>query len=145
MKTMPKIINLAELWRPENMKIQHKVPLGSIVEVDIDMDNGWGPYQIVKREGFGEYGEVIIGITGKLRMFVVSHDRDCDGTPLYTIAAKPIAPPINCVERIKYEGLVQFCFDGVSEEAIKIVPVEPEPVEIWSDWIARFTQLFYRV
>ena len=45
--------------RENNLKVKHKIPLGSLVEVDI--------------EGHEENG---------VRLFVISHDRDCDGTPL---------------------------------------------------------------
>lgn len=49
--------------RENNMKTEHKIPLGSLVEVNI-------PY-------IEEHG---------VRLFVVSHERDCDGTPLYTLS-----------------------------------------------------------
>lgn len=49
--------------RENNLKAEHKIPLGSLVEVDI--------------EGHEENG---------VRLFVISHDRDCDGTPLYTLS-----------------------------------------------------------
>jgi hypothetical protein len=49
--------------KQNNMDIQHKIPIGTLVEVY------W--------EG-GEYNGV--------RLFVVEHVRDCDGTPLYNLS-----------------------------------------------------------
>lgn len=49
--------------RENNLKAEHKIPLGSLVEVNI-------PY-------IEEHG---------VRLFVVSHERDCDGSPLYTLS-----------------------------------------------------------
>lgn len=55
-------------WREENLEKQHKIPLDSIVEVlPFDEENDYGDH------------------TG-LRLFVVGHDRDCDGTPLYSLS-----------------------------------------------------------
>ncbi len=135
-----KVISYSALMRPENMKLTHKIPLGSIVEVDVDMDNGWGPYEIVKRPGFGEYGEVIIGIVGKLRMFVVSHDRDCDGTPLYSVSSLCVEPPKGTENMWRYHFFARFYMRGISEESIKVVDVTPEPIETWDEFRSKMMQ-----
>ena len=44
-------------WKEKNMLIEHKIPIGSLVELE---------------EG--------------VRLFIVKHTRDCDGTPLYVLA-----------------------------------------------------------
>jgi hypothetical protein len=130
-----RIISYSALMRPENMKLTHTIPLGSIVEVDVDMDNGWGPYEIVKRPGFGEYGEVIIGIIGKLRMFVVSHDRDCDGTPLYSIASSPIIPSKEQgIEMMRYHYFVRFYMSGINGDNMVVIPVAPEKIKSWDEF-----------
>jgi hypothetical protein len=53
----------------------HNIPVGALVEFDYDE---WG----------GRNEETFI--KGKARMFVVHHDRDCDGTPLYSLAMEKI-------------------------------------------------------
>jgi len=128
--SMPRVVSYSRLFRAENMQIQHKIPLGTIVEIDVDMDNGWGPYRIVR---YGDR-EIIIGIIGKIRMFVVKHARDCDGTPLYCVASAPVGPPSEFVEHLKYRGLVRFCMDGIDEESMKVVGVPPVEVRSWEQY-----------
>lgn len=53
--------------RENNSAIAHKIPIGSLVE-------------IVSEDDEFEW----IGV----RMYVVDHSRDCDGTPLYVIGPK---------------------------------------------------------
>lgn len=52
--------------RENNLKIPHAIPLKTFVEVDLDYSESHG-----------------------CRGFVVEHQRDCDGTPLYGIAFDP--------------------------------------------------------
>ena len=52
-------------WRQENAEMTHNIPIGTLVEL-LDDD--------------GEYAGV--------RLYVVSHDRDCDMTPLYSMAPR---------------------------------------------------------
>lgn len=56
-------------WRQENLEKHHAIPLGTLVEVE--------PWD---EQSEHEYGGA--------RLFVASHDRDCDGTPLYSLAMK---------------------------------------------------------
>ena len=55
--------------KEENLGVQHGIPVGSLVEVE------W-------HQWFGD------GVCqwNKARLWVISHDRDCDGTPLYSIS-----------------------------------------------------------
>jgi hypothetical protein len=57
-------------WREENLEKEHTIPIGSLVEL-----------------GDPEYPDFRDG----LRLHVIDHGRDCDGTPLYTlgIAGEP--------------------------------------------------------
>jgi hypothetical protein len=65
------LINIADLtnpetgktYREENEALSHNIPLGTLVEVVSEEPDQNG-----------------------LRLFVVSHDRDCDGTPLYSLS-----------------------------------------------------------
>ena len=61
-------------WREENLEKEHNIPLKTLVEV----------------EGSG------------LRMYVVKHMRDCDGTPLYGLSADYNWGEINNGEVFKY-------------------------------------------
>jgi len=71
---MIQVVNVADLinpdtgktWRQENAERQHNIPIGALVELKGDEYNN-------KREG--------------VRLYVVSHDRDCDMTPLYSMSA----------------------------------------------------------
>ena len=62
--------------RENNNALIHNIPLGSLVEILPDM---WEM----------ESGEVSIS-TG-LRLYVVNHGRDCNGTPLYDLSFDPDA------------------------------------------------------
>lgn len=70
---MIQLINIADLknpdtgktYREENNALTHKIPLGVMVEVKGD-----------------EYDTKMNG----LRLWVVKHTRDCDGTPLYGLS-----------------------------------------------------------
>lgn len=56
-------------WKQENLEKHHTIPLGTLVEIET-----WD------EQSEHEYGGA--------RLFVASHDRDCDGTPLYALSMK---------------------------------------------------------
>jgi len=56
--------------RENNMAKKHEIPLGSLVEITYE-----------------DYPDEINPVNG-LRLFVVNHSRDCDGTPLYDLSFK---------------------------------------------------------
>ncbi len=56
--------------RENNMEQKHEIPLGSLVEITY--------------EGYDDDENPVNG----LRLFVVKHSRDCDGTPLYDLSFK---------------------------------------------------------
>jgi hypothetical protein len=58
-------------WREENAARPHKIPLGALVEVRRDPEDG-------EQADSG------------LRLFVVEHSRDCDQTPLYLLSFKTV-------------------------------------------------------
>jgi hypothetical protein len=71
--TLMNIANIIEAngktVRQNNLEKKHNIPLGSIVEITYnDSDE--------EQNTFG------------LRLFVVDHARDCDGTPLYTLSSR---------------------------------------------------------
>lgn len=69
------LINIADIinpetgksYRHENNEKKHNIELGRLVEINFD-----DSYSVDKKKG--------------LRLFVVSHHRDCDGTPLYGLS-----------------------------------------------------------
>lgn len=74
--------------REANLARKHRIPIGSLVE----LDNG-------------------------CRLFVVKHERDCDGAPLYTLAPDK---PAQLYEYLR----------GYSEELLKVVrPFENDKTE----------------
>jgi len=84
--------------KQNNLTIEHSIPFDTLVEVDI-------PYS--------EYH--------KMRMYVVSHERDCDGTPLYGLSYKGKR---RTVMHEPY-SLLHNCsiFSGFSDECLKIVEI----------------------
>lgn len=56
-------------WKENNLAIQHDIPIGTLVE-------------IIYKSEYEEEDESTYG----LRLFVVNHSRDCDGTPLYDMS-----------------------------------------------------------
>ena len=69
MKNIADITNpkTGKTYREENEAKMHNIPLGTLVEVVLDADDS------------------AIASNG-LRLFVVAHERDCDGTPLYALS-----------------------------------------------------------
>ena len=82
-----------------NMEKPHNISIGTLVEVQYDEWMGDGACT-----------------KAHARLWVISHDRDCDGTPLYTLSpykktpfdgAKIILPPGYWSEKHNYETLLK--------------------------------------
>ena len=58
--------------RQNNLDIQHKLPIGALVEIRCSDVPEW--------DG--------------CRLYVAKHDRDCDGTPLYSLGQKGVTNPL---------------------------------------------------
>lgn len=86
--------------RENNMAIKHSIPLGTLVEVKYD-------------EWYGD------GACSKVhaRLFVVEHNRDCDGTPLYGLGKLPPDPEAYALSRATWMVDSGFGEDG-------LIPVE---------------------
>lgn len=61
--------------RENNLERQHTIPLGALVEIQRDSDDDDDNDPEMERYQ-----------TGGVRLFVVKHSRDCDGTPLYDLS-----------------------------------------------------------
>ena len=112
------IINVADILekngktiRENNLNINHKIPLGTLVEI-ISWD------------------EESSLCYGGLRLFVVHHQRDCDGTPLYGLswdieavnyANKQVSDIKDPVDRFIFHVEKAKILNGFSEESLKII------------------------
>jgi len=115
---MTDIINIADLpidpndpdsptWREHNAKMTHSIPLGSLVEVKYDT---W----------FGDGACVKV----HARLWVVSHNRDCDGTPLYSLSDKKIEDIMHLAEYFgtgSYDQFARVYEHGFSESSLTAV------------------------
>lgn len=93
------MILATELLRAENMKLEHKIPLGTLVEVSVDP----------------RYND-----KNGIRGFVVEHTRDCDGEPLYSISLSTLEE----ANRMKVYNLAIYQFmvsNGWSEQSLSVV------------------------
>jgi hypothetical protein len=104
-------INIADLrnpktgktYREENNSKPHQIPLGTLVEIDFDDSGLESP-----KKG--------------LRLFVVKHYRDCDGTPLYALSFMKDWKPDMYGE--SYKILADAATDsGYSEDSLKVVRI----------------------
>lgn len=75
------IINVADVVEPNgktvrenNRSIPHEFPIGALVEISTNCP-------------IGQFGSNYNGV----RLFVVGHARDCDGSPLYSLSFDPNA------------------------------------------------------
>lgn len=73
---------LSRLMRYDN--VEHDLPIGSLVEVDIE--------QYQTRTCGSE-----VNLKGRCKLVVVGHTRDCDGEPLYELCDIPVRFPDNGV------------------------------------------------
>lgn len=84
-------------YREENAEKTHSYPVGSLVEIVSDYD---------------DYPDDEEGV----RLFVVSHDRDCDMTPLYSLA---VDVNDTTVERIGFRN--RRWHSGYPEWGLKLI------------------------
>jgi hypothetical protein len=105
---MEKIVNInnlkigsnRETWKELNLQKNHKVPIGTLVEVKWD---NW--------EGNGMYSKYHV------RLRVSKHTRDCDGEPLYSISK--YTPHV--LNQIKSNLRDLFQYNGFNENQLKII------------------------
>jgi len=66
--------------RENNLKLGHKIPLGSRVKVEVGVEGAYNQASGTDR----------VPVT--MELYVVEHTRDCDGTPMYTYGTMPFPP-----------------------------------------------------
>jgi hypothetical protein len=120
---MTQIINFSEIVesngktiRENNLTQKHKYPIGTLVEFEV---NHWEDPATLK---------------GTARAFVCSHQRDCDGSPLYTMSMwdpkrwgcigpdyspeKYNAMKYSSRDKVLFEGLFMIWFFSYGEESL---------------------------
>lgn len=108
------IVNFADIVekngktiKQNNLEKKHNIPIGALVEFDY-------------KKWFSGGAEII----GKARMYIFSHPRDSDGTPLYNLSFMhpDFLKSINIGESLRREILrLEF---GYSEDSLKVVEVD---------------------
>lgn len=100
--------------RENNLEKRHNIPIGSLVEVKYDCWHGDGCCEKIHA-----------------RLWVYSHDRDCDGTPLYSLS-KFRTPIFENAEiylqgRLLRKKITQSILNqiesGFSEKSLKVINV----------------------
>lgn len=86
-----------------NMELVHSIPIGALVEVNIENSK-----------------------YDKIRLYVVHYSRDCDGTPLYGLGYKNLkyfedTPESTSFERNIFRYVNAKIYDGFSKECLKII------------------------
>jgi hypothetical protein len=104
-----------------NLQRTHKIPLGTLVEV--------------KGEKWGGNG---YNMKFQAWLFVVGHDRDCDGTPLYKLCRRPdpevefeawaeVSKGSINVKQIEFlAGVFGMFYNNYSEESLKVIEITPD-------------------
>ena len=147
------LITMSRLKDSRQDHLTHKIPVGAIVEVPEfklyfgeSFVDGWEE-AFVKEHGEEakwnpEYNRVRaaaviegsqIEIVCRARFHVVSQDRDCDGTPLYTLSSQPIVCPTEIKARLRYQAIVDFLEHGYSEESLVDTGLREELQPPWWD------------
>ena len=121
--------------REENLEKVHNIALGQVVELDVDVEES--PMRIYRLGS--DKKEVLIGFTGTLRLVVVGHLRDCDGTPLYGLADQPVLLPESksVVDNMKHRRFMNYVSCGHSEESLTVVDGEILQVERFEDYMQK--------
>ena len=88
-------------YREVNNAKEHGIPLGTLVEIAHD------PEDLSPMDG--------------VRLFVVMHGRDCDGTPLYELCADP---EDNVQENSRFRNMKWH--GGYSERSLKVIRLPRE-------------------
>ena len=87
--------------KENNLGISHAIPVGSLVEVKFDSWFGGGAC-----------------MKAHARLWVISHDRDCDGTPLYSLSRWKDPEFANKV--------MQYYETGFAEDSLTRVDITPD-------------------
>lgn len=114
---IPGAVILSRLPEFRGDHLVHKIPIGALVEVEV---------QIYSTGTSGSE----VDLKGKCKLVVIGHQRDCDGTPLYGLSNIPVEYPTGGLtqEALVYNTFAKVRVDGYGEESLKwngstVVPV----------------------
>jgi hypothetical protein len=94
--------------RQNKMAQTHKIPLGTLVKIPVTDEN---------RYCFGKYEGT--------RLFVVQHNRDCDGEPLYALSPnKDLFKDVNMNSNRERLWARMNIVDGITESDLRVVDLE---------------------
>ena len=108
--------------RENNLEIQHKIPLGALVEVEVEIYSpGWSTSEDLPAE---DLRRSEVNLKGACRLYVVSHTRDCDGSPLYTVSDLPVVYDYSqqtyySKSALLHRSVAKVLESGYSEEGLK--------------------------
>ena len=97
---------------------KHEFELGQLVILNTWYDE-WCCGDIL-RSSQGK--EICTGIKGKVKLIVVGHSRDCDGTPLYVLSSKSIgyiSGYESVKQQISYKRWVNLFITDISEDHLQ--------------------------
>lgn len=99
--------------RENNLAIPHNIPIGTLVEVKYAPFHGGGACEKVHA-----------------RLWVVSHDRDCDGSPLYSLSPHPKEKHLRLREEIMvFNRSINDIRTGFTEADLTPVKVTPAMID----------------
>lgn len=84
--------------KEQNLLVKHAIPLGALVEVDIERNENHG-----------------------IRAFVCEHARDCDGTPLYSLSMSNNIADLEELRRTDMEHYLWSTENGFSDDCLKVI------------------------
>lgn len=116
-------ILLSRLIRYDHL--QHDIPLGSLVEVEITISN-------LSPSGSD------VNLKGRCTLIVVGHKRDCDGTPLYQLSDIPVIPAemaSNLQELMRQRFFSKLGNILCSKDSLKAIGKTVELFESVSRWL----------
>jgi hypothetical protein len=112
--------------RQNNLERAHKIPIGALVEI-ISADD---PLDVEPTRG--------------LRLFVVHHSRDCDGSPLYSLsfsrkAQEKLEEVDKNADALRRDGLYVMCHSraqgallgGYDEDSLTVIRLPGEKLSEW--------------
>ena len=98
-----------------NLTKKHNIPVGALVEFKISHWHGGGACEKIHA-----------------RLWIVSHDRDCDGTPLYTLSRNRVPSSGSIViqgialKEYLSQAIINNHVSGITEESLTPIEVTPE-------------------
>lgn len=138
--------------------LQHRHPLGQVVVLKTWHSNQdeFVLGEVLKGQ---EDQEIVTGFQGKIKLIVVGHNRDCDGTPLYVLSVKPIGFPQlgyydeqnHCMvypdgrggldHDFRYRRWVSFFVTGIGEDNIEpteeFIPLQHDSIYDYEEALRR--------